>query len=217
MNLLIKSYQDQIDTLKEELKEKNNIIFDILNAGRSTVKRRQPIKNVDMTIPEEIPTLPQTNSSRNVQEKAQKSVVCKAKKTVSSQKDESKAIKTCNRLSSLADNEWVKSYDSESVLEIDECLSSSSKSKEGSSVKRRPNVIVEQNPEVNTTAPNVNDLKAIDGGINSSKRKDLTISDIFFPTFWNRDSIREINIPIEIQYNNTKIFQCLKHSPTNRS
>ena len=31
MYLLIKSYQDQIATLNEELKEKNNVIFDISN------------------------------------------------------------------------------------------------------------------------------------------------------------------------------------------
>ena len=101
LNLLIKSYQDQIDTRKEELKEKNKIIFDILNAGSITIARGQPIQNVDMTIPEEIPTLPQTNSSRNVQEKADKSVV------------------------------WT------SVFEVDECVPSSSKAKEGSSVKRK--------------------------------------------------------------------------------
>ena len=156
LNLLIKSYQDQIDTLKEELKEKNKIIFDILNAGSITIARGQPIQNVDMTIPEVIPTLPQTNSSPNVQEKANKSVVwtkCKGMKTVSAQTDESKAIQTCNRFSSLADNEWVKSYDNESVFDIDECVPSSSKAKEVSSVKRRPNVVVEQNPEVNTISP----------------------------------------------------------------
>ena len=33
------------------------------------------IQNVDMTIPEEVQTLAQTNSSRNVQKKADKSVV----------------------------------------------------------------------------------------------------------------------------------------------
>ena len=39
LNRLIKPYQDQIATWKDELKEKNNVIFDILYATSSTMAR----------------------------------------------------------------------------------------------------------------------------------------------------------------------------------
>ena len=48
LNLLIKSYQDQIATLKEELKEKNNVIFDILYATSSTIRRGNIINESDL-------------------------------------------------------------------------------------------------------------------------------------------------------------------------
>ena len=64
-------------------------------------------------------------------------------------------MKTCNRFSSLADNEWVRD-DNKSVFKSNECTqssSTSSKSKQGSNSRRRPDVVVEKSPELNTIAP----------------------------------------------------------------
>ena len=44
LNLLITSYQDQIASLKEELKEKNNVIYDILYATSTAARRNHTIK-----------------------------------------------------------------------------------------------------------------------------------------------------------------------------
>ena len=73
LNLLIKSYQDQIATLKDELKEKNNVIFYILYATSSTMARGQTnTSHVNATMSEENQTLPQAKSaiskSSNLQE-----------------------------------------------------------------------------------------------------------------------------------------------------
>ena len=38
LNLLLKSYQDQIATLKDELREKNKLILSLLNSDKNTVK-----------------------------------------------------------------------------------------------------------------------------------------------------------------------------------
>ena len=64
-------------------------------------------------------------------------------------------MKTCNRFSSLADNEWVRD-DNESVFESNECTpsnSTSNKSKQVSNSRRRPDVVVEKTPELNTIPP----------------------------------------------------------------
>ena len=47
LNLLITSYQDQIASLKEELKEKNNVIYDILYATSTAARRNYTIKMDD--------------------------------------------------------------------------------------------------------------------------------------------------------------------------
>ena len=156
LNLLIKSYQDQIATLKEELKEKNNVIFDILYATSSTITRGQTyINHSNTTMSEETQTLPQANSaiSKSSKKEANKSVKWfYPKNGVNVKAEEYKTIETSNRFSSLADNEWVKD-DNESVFEANECAPSSSKSKQGLNSRRRPDVVVEKNPELNTIAP----------------------------------------------------------------
>ena len=65
LNLLITSYQEQIATLKEELKEKNNAIYDTLYATSTAERRNQTIKmddNLSVTKSMEIDFLPDTNS-----------------------------------------------------------------------------------------------------------------------------------------------------------
>ena len=150
LNLLIKSYQDQIATLKEELKEKNNVIFDILYATSSTVKRGQTID--EPVVPQTIAAKPMCINDSN------KSIKWNSPKKTVKIKDVKKnfgteTIETSNRFNSLADNEWVKSYDDGSVF--DECLSSGIYSEQSpfSISKRRPNVVVEENPERNSSSP----------------------------------------------------------------
>ena len=141
------------------MREKNNVIFDILYATSSTMARGQMnISHLNATMPEETQTLPQEKSaiskSSNIQQTNKSVKWTYPKNAANAKKDECKEIKTCNRFSSLADNEWVR--DDNSVFESNECTpssSTSSKSKQGSNSRRRPDVVVEKTPELNTIAP----------------------------------------------------------------
>ena len=107
------------------MREKNNVIFDILYATSSTMARGQMnISHLNATMPEETQTLPQEKSaiskSSNIQQTNKSVKWTYPKNAANAKKDECKEIKTCNRFSSLADNEWVR--DDNSVLSLTNAL-----------------------------------------------------------------------------------------------
>ena len=160
LNLLIKSYQEQIATLKEELKEKNNVIYDILYATSTAARRNQTIKmddNLSIAKSMEIPVLHDTNANAIANAEVNNSIKWTIpRKTSRDTKQIDVGIQVKNRYSSLAENEWLNYEDSEGESVFDHDCTTPSDNVEGNritEVKRKPAVITEEDPEKNTYAP----------------------------------------------------------------
>ena len=149
LRLLIESYKEQIKHLRSELKQKDDIIFDLIKhigwQNNEQVCQRS----------EESPAITNVLSSSELC--TDKSEWVKAKQSISARKtftSNAKPVVTKNRYSalSLSDNEWLKDNFCNSENGKDEEILT----KDGDEIPkptRRANVVTEKNPEKNTQSP----------------------------------------------------------------
>ena len=153
LSLLLESYQDTIAHLKQEIKDKNDLIFDLVqtvsncNQGNSSQgKQKSQIK------PEENPR--STDIENEQIKSAQLNNFWQQPKNPTSNVpriNDSQTIEVHNRFSSLMDkNEWLREAEDYCDVVSD---SEGTCSNVGKSMKSRKNVEVESNPEGNTHSP----------------------------------------------------------------
>ena len=168
LGLLIESYQEQIKHLRSELKQKDDIIFDLIhNIGCTNKPRLDLASHKSEEIPRiENKVLSSAGLCKDVnQSKWNKPTNARAAQNISS--CITRPTTTTNRYSVLSENEWLRDEDlcgSELILyEKDDSQNVRNAMDDSQNVGnvmektpksiRRPNVVTEENPEQNTDSP----------------------------------------------------------------
>ena len=168
LGLLIESYQEQIKHLRSELKQKDDIIFDLIHNIGCTNKPRLDLASHKS---EEIPRIEnKVLSSAGLCKDVNHSKWNKPTKARAAQNISScitRPTTTTNRYSVLSDNEWLRdedlcgseliSYEKDDSQNVRNAMDDSQNvgnvmEKTPKSI-RRPNVVTEENPEQNTDSP----------------------------------------------------------------
>ena len=168
LGLLIESYQEQIKHLRSELKQKDDIIFDLIhNIGCTNKPRLDLASHKSEEIPRiENKVLSSAGLCKDVnQSKWNKPTNARAAQNISS--CITRPTTTTTRYSVLSENEWLRdedlcgseliSYEKDDSQNVRNAMDDSQNvgnvmEKTPKSI-RRPNVVTEENPEQNTDSP----------------------------------------------------------------
>ena len=155
LELLLESYRDQIQHLKSELKQKDDIIFDLIfSIGHSSRPQRETCPQIIAENPQRTDLVLSSPALRNVEQNSERNSkwikpVKTARNTFASA---TKPTVTSNRFAELRENEWLNDDDAsnkdveENKKDVQLVVSPIRKP------NRRPNVVTEQNPEVNSSS-----------------------------------------------------------------
>ena len=164
LNLLLKSYQDQIATLKDELQERNKLILSLLHSDKNAVKVSNSVES---------PTSSLKSSTSRTLDKDKNIPWQLPKKAVRiDQTSDNSTIPTANRFFNLADSEWIKDDVHDDLQEASDVSGGRNEtSSRTTKTKQRKDVEVERNPEKNTYSP----FRKNDNSHESGERRSIAI------------------------------------------